>query len=430
MFNIEKALTGLKGLVGFEQSYTTDAPAVDSDLVASSSSMYIGQGVHPLLSYENILACAQDFGKTAIKDWSSSITYNRDAVVKVGATLYRALRTNVNAAPASNAADWSVSTLLSAYLRKLYTNSSAKLLHALFTKKKVNEASKQILGNLMLFEGQGNINRRIDKRGRFVGLRITLKHPDTIGLIHKLGLQLDTAQSDVELYLYHSSSDTPLHTWTINHTNSVKFQWHEIETKMIAYVGDEVNAGGHYYIGYYENDITGQAIAKDIQWTKGGGCSSCSEAVINRNLFAQWGKFVEVQPFYVDTPPTGELWNEELEMYLDETNFGLNIQMAVQCDMTRIILEHKSVLADAMVKQLTVDLLTEMAYSVRDNQLKQRVAGLASVALDNQENGQMGAVKILMKTIEALDFDLSNLSAVCNPCNNNQTTYKRRSIWQ
>jgi hypothetical protein len=403
---------------------------VDDDLVQSSSNLYVGSGMHPLLSYENILSCAQDFGKIGIKDWSATVNYQRDAVVKVGTTYYRALAATFNQVPASTPTAWKATTLLSAYLRKIYTNSSTKMLHALFSKKKLNEASKQLLGNVILFEGHGNINKRIEKSGRFVGLRLTLKHPDTIGILSKIGLQLDTAQSDVEVYLYHTSSNTPIHVWTLNQTNSVKFQWHDVTQKILAFVDDEVNAGGHYYLGYYETVLAGQAIAKEVKWD-GSGCSHCTEAVANRALYDKWGKFLDVQPFYVNAQPAPDgLWDEDQELYVDDTNFGLNFQMAVQCDVTRIMLAHSNALADVMAKQLTVDLLTELMYSMRDNQLKQKVAAMAAVALDNQENGQMGAVKILQKSIEAVDFDLSNLSPVCNPCNDGNSAYKKRSVWR
>jgi hypothetical protein len=403
---------------------------VDDDLVQSSSNLYVGSGMHPLLSYENILSCAQDFGKIGIKDWSATVNYQRDAVVKVGTTYYRALAATINQVPASTPTVWKPTTLLSAYLRKIYTNSSTKMLHALFSKKKLNEASKQLLGNVILFEGQGNISKRIDKSTRFVGLKLTLKHPDTIGLISKIGIQVDTPQPDLDIYLYHTSSNTPIHVWTLNQTNSVKFQWHDVAQKILAFVDDEVNAGGHYYIGYYETVLVGQAIAKEVKWD-GSGCSHCTEAVANRALYDKWGKFLDVQPFYVNAQPAPDgLWDEDQELYVDDTNFGLNFQMAVQCDVTRIMLAHSNALADVMAKQLTVDLLTELMYSMRDNQLKQKVAAMAAVALDNQENGQMGAVKILQKSIEAVDFDLSNLSPVCNPCNDGNSAYKKRSVWR
>jgi hypothetical protein len=87
--------------------------------------------------------------------------------------------------------------------------------------------------------------------------------------------------------------------------------------------------------------------------------------------------------------------------------------MTVQCDVSSLICKSKNILTDVLARQITVDLLQEMTYSLRDNQQKQKVAQLAAVALDNQENGQYGEAKKLNKAVQALSFDLSQISDVC-----------------
>jgi len=123
------------------------------------------------------------------------------------------------------------------------------------------------------------------------------------------------------------------------------------------------------------------------------------------------------------------LWDEDKEMYLDSTNWGLNIQVGIQCDVSRVVCQNRNVFAHVLHQQLVVDLLQEMAFSMRDNQLKQKVAQAAAVALDNQENGQWGEMKKLQKAIEAADFDFSGLSPVCNPCNAGRRGIKGGSAW-
>jgi hypothetical protein len=292
----------------------------------------------------------------------------------------------------------------------------------------MNEASKQLLGNMMLFEGHGNISGRITKQSRFVGLKLILKHPDTIAILSKIGLQLDTIQSDLPVYLWHSSHNTPVATFTLDHTKSITFQWHTVTQEILAFVDDEVNAGGAYYIGYYEDDLTGQAIRKEVTWD-GHGCATCTEAVVNRQYYSKWGKFVQVQPFYVNTFTALEMWDEDQEFYVAETNWGINLQLAIQCDAARMICAHANAMADVLSKQLTVDLMQEMAFSQRDNQLKQKVGQLAAVALDNQENGQYGAIKLLDRAVEAMDFDFSDMSPVCNPCQDGKYAARKTSVW-
>lgn len=427
MFNNSSVLAKFRGLLGFESNYNTENTDLDGDMLDSRSGMLIGPGLHPLFSYENLLAVVEQFGTVNVKAWSGSVAYKTGAIVQVSSVVYQAIQDGTNRPPASSPTYWRATTLFSAYMRRMYDNAVLRLLHALFTNKKLHEASKSLLASINLYEGQGNINKRIPKAGRFVGLRLTLQHPDTVARISKIGLQLDTAQT-ITLYLFHSSSLEPVKTWEINHTNAITFQWHTIPEEALAFMSDTTNAGGHWYIGYYEDDLTGNAIGKEMRWD-GTGCGSCSQDVFNRGLWSKWHRFLGIQPFYVTEFTEGEMWNEDLELYVAETNFGINLRMAVQCDVSEWLGNHSYHMADALAKQITVDLLNEMAYSMRDNQRQVKLAGLAHAALDNTENSGTGALTALAKAIKAVDFDFSNLSPLCNPCNDGAMGVRKTSVW-
>jgi hypothetical protein len=428
MFNNEKAITCLKGLVGFEQPYVTEIPDLDADLTTSASGIIVGSAYMPLLSYENITACAHNFAQALVKPWVSTVAYRKNAVVKVGSDIYYALQTGTNQNPTASGSEyWAKTTLLSAYLRRMYESSSVKLVTALGNHKKLKEAGKQLLGTVMMYEGQGNIYKRLQRSSRFVGLRLTLREPDTVAQLTKLGLQLHAPQADFKVYLFHSSSTDPIRVWTLNHTKTFTFQWHVITQETLSFLGTETAPGGHYYIGYDEDEATVDAVDKDIFWD-GRGCGSCTEAVVNRQWYGKWGKFMTVQPFYV-TGFTGQLWDEESEVYVEGRTWGLNFQMSVQCDLTTLMCSNTVAFADALSKQITVDLLNDMAFSMRDNQLKNRAAQMAAVALDNQENGQSGWMRMLNKSIESLDFDFSNLSGMCNPCAQGRNQARKVSVW-
>lgn len=305
-------------------------------------------------------------------------------------------------------------------------------MNSLFVQKKVNEVSKTLLANVALFDGVGNISGRITKTDRLVGFKINLSHADVSAKLTHIGLQVSMIQNPVSIYLYHSSSNQPVKTFELNQTKSIQFQWHKIAEEVLSSLNDTITPGGSYYLCYKESELTGEAIKKDVSFNGRNNCGNCSEAIRNKRLYDKWGKYISIQPFYIhadDVPAGDELWDEDKEIYLDDTNFGLNLQLSVQCDVTHLFCQNTNILTDALCKQLTVDLLSEIAFSTRDNQNKIKIAGLAAAALDNQENGQYGEQKKLLKAIEAVSFDFSNINDLCLPCNSNRHA-KRKSIWR
>jgi hypothetical protein len=440
MYNHTTILNCLSGLIGFESSYNADHPEVDQDLLNSDSGIYINSSLHPLLTYDNILSISELFSRVNVRVYSAAVTYKVNDIVKQGADVYQSLQSgNSGHSPTASPTWWRKTNLLSAYLRRVYGGSVIKLFSQLFTEKKLNQAAKTLLSNVSLFEGVGRITDRITKTGRLVGYKITVMNPDTVATLSHIGLQLDQAQNPVTVYLYHSSSNVPVQTFTLNHTKSIQFQWHQITSEILSFMSDTVNAGGSYSLVYYEDELTGSAIKKDVSFSGKNTCGSCSEAVVNSSLYNKWSKFISIQPFSVsasDLPRDGsnnivhQMWDEEREIYQDDVTWGLNLQMTVQCDVSSLICKSKNILTDVLARQITVDLLQEMTYSLRDNQQKQKVAQLAAVALDNQENGQYGEAKKLNKAVQALSFDLSQISDVCLPCEDAGRRPQIRSIWK
>lgn len=433
MYNHSLILPCLRGLIGFERSYNSEYADIDDDLQASASGVYVNNGLHSLFTYDNITAIAEQFSKVTVKAWSNTVTYRIGDISKEGADIYQSLQnTNLNQQPSTSAAYWKKTNLMSAYFRRLYDGAVLKLLNQMFAEKKVNEVAKSIHANINLFEGVGSIDKRIVKQGRLVGLKLQILNPDTVAMLNYIGMQVDQIQNPLTIYLYHSSSDVAVKTFTLNQTKAVQFQWHKITQEVLAYLNDQINAGGHYYLCYYEDDLTGSAIRKDISWAGKNNCGSCSEAIVNSQLWNKWGKYIRIQPFYInssDIKPDKKLWDEERELYVDDTNWGMNFQISIQCDVTNWMCQNNNLFTDALAKQLTVDILNEMAFSMRDNQKKEKLAGLAAVALDNQENGQYGEAKKLAMAIKAISFDFSDLSPACLPCNNAARNPRRTSVW-
>lgn len=420
MFNASTISTCLSGLVGFKQHHNAGYDRLDSDIVSSLTGQYIDSSAHSLFTIENIAACAENFSKTEVVAYAAGTTYGIGDVVKDSNIIYESLVAgNVGNTPATSSTQWRVTNLLSAYLRKVLNGASINLFNAVFAQRKLYEAAKTLLTDTSLYDGVGNLSRKITKLSRFVGYRINPGYPDVVINISSAGFQFDTVNPEFKLYVYHSSMDTPLSVITLNINTPISFQWKQMETLLSLYSNSAAtNSKGRFYVGYYEDDLVGQAIWKEQLWN-GRACSSCNN--IDSYLYRQWSKYFSIQPIYVenawiDNDPARTMFDEEKVIELGNQNWGMNLRVQVHCDVSDLICRSKFAFGDALKKQVTHDLLRDMAFSTRDNQKKEKVSQLAHYALENKENHTKGVIAELETAVKGVSLDMSSLSSVCLPC--------------
>jgi hypothetical protein len=419
MFNPTTIQTCLSGLIGFRQHYNTAYDRYDSDIVASAAGLYIDNSAHSLITVENISAIAENFSKTDVSAYSNAITYAKGDIVKDSSIIYESLvANNLNHTPASSASYWRVTNLTSAYLRRLVNSASINLFNKVFAQKKLYEVAKTLLTDTSLYDGVGNLARKITKFSRFVGFRISPNFNDTVINISWAGFQFDTINPAFKLYVYHSSQNEPIKEITLALSKAISFEWKELtELLSLNYSSSATNTKGYFYIGYYEDDLVGQAIWKEQSFS-GAACASCNN--LDSYLWRQWNKYFSIQSFYVEEAwldAGRNLFVEDKAIELGNQNWGMNLKLQVQCDVSDVICRSKMAFGDALVKQVVHDLLRDMAYSMRDNQKKEKVSQLAHYALENKENHTKGVIAELDTAVKNVSFDLSSMSSVCLPCN-------------
>lgn len=418
MFTPSLIQSCLTSLVGFPQTYLKGYEKIDAVLVGSESGIMLGQSAHPLITLENITASAKDFLKTDVLDYVAGTTYAVNEVVNSAGIIYFSLQdTNTAHTPVSEPLWWQASTLVSFYLRRVLNGAANNLFNTLFTQKKIYESAKTLLADTALYDGVGNLSRRVTKSGRFVGFKITPKQSDTVITISSLGLQFDTLNPELPIYVYHDSQEEPIAILELDINKAVSFTWKTLTTALKFYYNDDTRGdGGNYYVGYYEDDLIGQAIWRETQFNV--GCSSCN--TINSTLYKRWSKYVSIQPVYIDADFLNEdknLFDVEQIINIDSQNWGMNLRLSVQCDVSNLICRNKFVFTDAYKLQVVHDLLNDMAYSVRDNQLKQKTMQLAMLALKgDKQDYSKGIETDLSNAIKTIDFDLTDLNSICLPC--------------
>jgi hypothetical protein len=419
MFNTIAAQIGLSGLVGFKQNFHPDYEKLTTDLLGSRSGLFIND-VHPLITAENISASIP-FDEYIFPEWNPAGEFSEGSIVTSATLLYERSKVTpeLNPIPGSAGSEtvWTLTNQLSIWLKSLEKSAIANTLFELFTKKKIDKTTKTIFESLDLYEGAGNFNHKIIKTGRFVGFELNLKNQRDVTLkINRIGLQLDTANPLLEIYLYHTSQTAPLKVFSIANLRAGYFNWNELSEAVLNYVGGSYGTTGNFIIGYYEDDLAGQAIEmqRDLCKQPCGGCGP-----FNLRSWINWSQHVEIHPFSVEASNLTldrSLWDLEKNSYNYNTNFGINLTLTTCCDTTPFLLRNEDVLANPIRYQIGLKILQAIAFSSENRGITEKIRQLARYELDNKENYTKGFLAQANQVMEALEFDLSDMNSACLPC--------------
>ena len=422
MYNLNSLYTCLKDVVGFEQTSDPTLPVLDADLIITESGQTFQQE-HPLVDMGILHSVATEFAAYQYTAYNAATLYAQGERMRYLEVNYEW----TNAAPSAGGitpphADWAVVDEFNPFLRNMRLQAIGKVLSAYRTNKQLKEITKSQLDRIKLFDSAGRMTDKEIRKSRFVGLEIVPDRSEGLLMtIHRLGTQFDAIQTSKTFYVYHSSQIDHCFSIVLDINKANGFEWHNIfdaqqNTLDLFYSDEAYEAGGRWFIGYYEDDFTGQAIIKKFDWEK-GPCNSCSGSDYRK--YQSWSKWVGIRPFYVNSNDLNgtDLWDVEKNIYPSQTNFGLNLDISIKCDITDIFCTQRSSLADAISKQFAVDLAEEIVYSSRLNRIEERQRKNAMIALDTDANGNPGLSVKLKKSIESLEFDFSALGSVCLPCN-------------
>ena len=152
------------------------------------------------------------------------------------------------------------------YLNEKVNSGINKAMTKVVLEKKLNESTKTLLNSSKLFDGIGRFQDTVISNGRFVGVELEIF--PTYGakvIIDKIGLQFTQTQTNLPIYIFHTSQIDPIQTITASTTKSNSLEWLTLsQTIDLSYLSDNYDSGGMYYIGYFQDDISGQAIKKEF----------------------------------------------------------------------------------------------------------------------------------------------------------------------
>lgn len=410
MFNYSTVKTGLSGLIGFKSAYDPDIPALDAALTSSVSGVYMDE-IHPLLATDTLEKTVFDFDGQGYDAYSTATYSEGEYVISSDIAWISKEDDNAGNTPAAGTY-WK--TAFSDYLDSAYDASINKLLSKLSIHKKLLQNTKTYLENVQLFDGTSRNGDTISASGRFVGFLIELKKYNNIkAVVDRIGLRFTQKQTDLTLYLFHSSRNTAVATTTVSTTGGYNFEWKtpDWELDYVDYANN-IDAGGKWIIGYFEADITGNAINKNYDFSS-HPCSGCGSS--DEYFFNLWSKYMRIKPIEVtssnlngtdlfDLSNMGISWTQ---------NWGLNIAFSVKSDFSEMAVNNKMLFVDPLGKQFAVDMLNKMAYNphARVNRHETNNELVALQALAGGE-GQKGMEQQLEESINALAEDFAGISPV------------------
>lgn len=431
MLRIQELQNKLLHLIGWEQYYNTSELSISDNLTKSESGIYF-QHIHPLLTLDNISSIAPDFRNVSYDEYNSEINYKKGNIIKYDGKIYKALQDSINVVP-SDINNWVLTNPFSEWLEQKTKASITKAITRFLNEKLGNGATKDLVENKVLFDGTGRIVDTVKNKNNLVGFEVVpIRAKGIVTKINKIGLQF-TEPGEYTIYIMHSSCMIPMYTLKLTKLKKNTFEWFNVDDIYLNYENNS-EPGGSWYICYKQSEIPkgSQAIQKNYDWSK-GPCKDCSR--LNMILWKAWSKYLEIHPFYANEELIPEndgiinLWDIEDNQYTYDTNYGLNLDVSISCDLTDFIINNKYVFQDVIAKQLAVDMLREFAYNsnVRTNRHAinaARVDILYEIDGDSSSMKKSGLSYQLDKAFKALNISTEGIDRVCLPCVNNGIRYR------
>ena len=385
MYRAEVIKEKFLNLLGWRHHHNPVEYTIKEELTKSETGQYY-QDMHPLLTLDNIRSIAPEFDNE-----------NYDELFS----------------------DW----------LKVKTQASIlKAVESFYSRKLADKTVTNLLESKVLFDGAGRMTDAVRPTNSLAGFELIPIRSEGVTLkIEKIGLQFNQ-NGNFTLYVFHSSNPEPIKTIEVEYTKNGGIQWLEQTDLYLPYMSESTDAGGSWFICYNQKELPEgmKAIEKNRDWSK-EPCRSCSR--VDYANWQAWSKYLEVHPFKVPAPTEAKMWDISDNLYTYTTNYGLNLQVTMECDLTDIIVTQRRAFQNVIGLQLASDMIREFAYNpnFRINRMQQNFSRnelLYELDGDSQGYKKSGILHRLEKAMEALSVDTTGINRICLPCKSEGIRYR------
>lgn len=306
---------------------------------------------------------------------------------------------------------------LDEYLAEKVETGITQLINDIESKRQ-SKGVKDLLASETVLNKYGWANDTIFNESRFVGFLFQPTEATSLSVVIKsLGLQISIAQDLLKIYIYHSSQLEPLAINEVNVTKPISWNW--IDKEIELYSRDKQVQGGTYFIGYYQDDLLGQAINyTDFDWNK-GHCGTCDGGKM-RAVWNNIKKYTKFMPIYVPTQNLNEdrfMFDENAVMIDPNKSWGMNFRISVNCNYTDFYCQNRKHLKNALGLKVAYLVLQDIKFSSQFNFVNDEMKNLIIRDLEgDKDTHEMGIALRLKKEIDNVYLDTSGLSRICLPC--------------
>lgn len=376
MFTKSTVIDAFKNLIGWKQYFDTEEIEIPAELTESTTGEYFQQK-HPALQLNYI---------------ETTIPANRE---------------------------------LAEYLATVRDDSIVEMLNDFITDRQKDGFGKTLLENSMLLNRYGWINDKIVNQSRFVGLQIRLWANEGLSMIlNQIGLQF-TGVNEFDLYLFHSSQVEPIQTFKVETDTKGGWKWIDVQEQLNAFKNLDYN-GGVFVLGYYQDDITGQAINySNFDWNR-GECGTCNNSY--GGIWQAISKYYHIAPLYVPSGSytKGEMFDLQKAIYHNSQSWGLNLRLSVRCDLTQFFVENKFAFKNLLGLKVVEKVFEMMKFSQEINALEENIKYMIIRALEgDKETNVVNVPQSYRNELKGVKFNTGNINNACLPCDkiNNGPVY-------
>lgn len=303
------------------------------------------------------------------------------------------------------------------YLKDIVTDSTNEIFNDLLSYRQVNEFGKTLLEKSTLLNKYGWTNDTITNQGRFVGFQIRVTSvTGLMALIDEIGLQFSGVEG-FNLYLFHSSKKDPIISLIpAVTTGSASWDWTKATIELSAFKSEDYH-GGVFILGYYQDDLVGNAINyTNFNW-ESGVCGSCNSN--HANTWKSIKNHFNVYPVYV---PAGSFVVNEMfdmnDMFYDKTqSWGMNLRFSVECDLTDFFVQNKFVFKNLLALKVVGKILNMMKFSQQINHVEENIKNMIIRDLEGDVDTKLKNIPTLYHIeLKSVSFNISGINAKCLGC--------------
>ncbi len=312
---------------------------------------------------------------------------------------------------------------LDTYLENTVTDATNEIFNDLLQYRQLNQYGKTLLETSVLLNRYGWTQDTITNQGRFVGMQIRTQ--DLTGLkaiIDEVGLQF-SGEETFNLYLFHSSKSDPLQVVEVTTNGNANWNWKKIDWELSSFSPQQFY-GGVFIVGYYQDEITSNAINyTNFNWDS-GVCGGCNDPHIS--VWRSIRKNFHVYPLYVPAGSFGEvgkMFDLEKAIYSNNQSFGMNFKFTVQCDLTNFFVQNKFVFKNLLALKVVHKILNDMKFSQQINAIEENIKMMIIRDLEGDIETKLTNIPSQYnKELKAVSFNISGINAKCLGCEDQNTS--------